>query len=252
MILMNRSDGTTPLYVAAENGYDQMIRQLIDALQNTMASQSSTQRSQTVQSVLHSTRDCGASALSIAAQNGHLGVIEQLLSITNVLPTEEKASVIQAVLEACNRKVPPPLYLAAQNGHLDIIEYLTKLLQEALAWHPEEEKTQIIEHVLNKTGSIKATPLYIAAKKGHQPVVEWLLAHGADPKKGWVFHPLGKLRPLRSLLTQTPRQAARKEDYQAIARQIKAAEKKSKATTSSTQAPVITARQMPATKTTRV
>ena len=249
---MNRSDGTTPLYVAAENGYDKVVRQLMDALQKTLANQSPAQRSQTVQSVLHATRDCGATALSIAAQNGHLSIVEQLLSITKVLPTEEKAGVIQAVLEACNRKVPPPLYIAAQNGHLDIIEYLIQLLQEALAWRPEEEKEQLIEHVLNKTGSIKATPLYIAAKKGHQPVVEWLLAHGADPKKGWVFHPLGKLRPLRSLLTQTPRQAARKEDYQAIARQIKAAEKKSKATSSSAQAPLITARQMPTSKTTRV
>ena len=213
-----------------------------------MAGQLPDQYSRSIRSVLNATKECGTTALSIAARNGHATIVEQLLSVTKVLPTEERAIVIQARLEACTRKIPSPLYLAAQHGRLDVIECMIQLLQETLAGRPEAVRNQLVKHMLNKSVPQMGTPLYIAAREGHKAVVECLVAHGANPKKGRVLlYPLGKLQPLKSLLTRTPAKAAREKNDEAIANQIRAALKEKKA---NTQPPPVINRRKTTTHTT--
>ena len=188
-----------------------------------MGTQTLAENLQTVRSVLLATRDCGASALSTAIYNGHIEVVEQLLSIVQILPAEKQPQIIQSVLGNANKLVPPPLYIAAQNGHLNIVKRLTRILQDAMATESEEERIRAVKQTLEATGTIRATPLYIAARKGHYPIVEWLLEHGASPKKGLTSHPLGKCRIFRALLTQTPRQAAIRQQHSAVSGRLRAA-----------------------------
>jgi hypothetical protein len=92
----------------------------------------------------------GATPLFIAAQNGHLEVVEVLL--------EQRANVNQAKNVGAT-----PLYIAAQNGHLAVVKALL-------------EKGANIDQACN-TG---ATPLSGAAQNGHLAIVKVLLANGAN------------------------------------------------------------------------
>ena len=90
--------------------------------------------------------------LFLAAQNGHLGVVQYL--------TEHGADVNKA-----SNKGKTPLYVAAENGHLDIVKYL-------------------VEHGadVNKATNNGETPLSIETRNGHQNVVQYLTEHEANRK----------------------------------------------------------------------
>jgi ankyrin repeat protein len=88
-------DGTTPLYIAAQNGHLPVVQCLIQeggALVNQAA-------------------EDGATPLFIAAQNGHLPVVQFLV--------QEGATVNQAKENGAT-----PLIIAALKGHLPVAQYL--------------------------------------------------------------------------------------------------------------------------------
>ncbi len=228
MTLTPGTDGNTPLYLAAEQGCIAVVREFTVALQETMARKTVSENLETVRSVLLTTRDDGASPLSIAIKKGHLAVMEQLLGIVRTLPAEKQPQVIQSVLGNGNKLIPPPFYIAAENGHLHIVKGLTLALQEALVTEPEEERARAIKKTLETTGTNKATALYIAAQKGHDSIVEWLLEHGVNPRKGRIVHPLGKFRVLKSLLSQTPREAAIQQQHTAVSNRLRASKREKK------------------------
>ena len=95
----------------------------------------------------------GASPLFLAAQNGHLGVVQKLL--------EQGANVNKA-----NNVGVSPLWIAAYYGHLVVVQFL-------LEQGADKDKTR----------SDGSSPLWIAALQGHLGVVQYLLEHGADKNK---------------------------------------------------------------------
>ena len=94
---------------------------------------------------------CQTSALHYAADNGHLDVVEFLISngaLVNVTNMWEKT----------------PLHAAANSGHLEIV----KLLVENGARIEAQSSTK------------RFTPLHLASQFDHLEIVEYLIANGAD------------------------------------------------------------------------
>ena len=103
---------------------------------------------------INKAKNNGASPFFIAAQEGHLAVIQYLL--------EHGADKDKAMNDDTS-----PLYIAAQNGHLGVVQYL-------------------LEHGVDKDKAVDddTSPLsHIAAQEGHLAVVQYLLEQGADVNK---------------------------------------------------------------------
>jgi len=92
----------------------------------------------------------GWTSLIIAAQNGHLAVVTMLIAAG-------------ALVDKATTEGATPLYVAAQNGHLTV---LTKLI----AAGADVDKARTTDGI---------TPLHIAAEYGHLTVVTKLIAAGA-------------------------------------------------------------------------
>ena len=131
------SDGATPLFAAALNGYQVIVELLLKAGADPNQACSD-----------------GATSLFAAAFNGYQVIVELLLK-AGADPDQAKYTGVM------------PLYVAAQNGH----QAVTELLLKAGA-APNQART--------RDG---ATPLYVAAQNDHQTVVELLLKAGADPNQ---------------------------------------------------------------------
>ena len=93
------------------------------------------------------TEDC-SSPLLVAAQNGHLGVVEVLWETLN----EEVG------LNVAKRGGATPLYIACQNGHFEVVAKLVDLKAE-----------------VNRSLQSKETPLFIACQGGFLNVAGFLL-----------------------------------------------------------------------------
>jgi ankyrin repeat protein len=95
----------------------------------------------------------GATALLLAAQNGHEGIVRRLLACDGVDVNKEMEGILIT-----------PLYVATQNRHVNIVE--------ALLQHKDIK--------VDKVNSQGATALYIAAQNGYEELVELLLSHHAQ------------------------------------------------------------------------
>nr|XP_054775125.1 putative ankyrin repeat protein RF_0381 [Lytechinus pictus] len=141
----------------------------------------------------------GLTTLHIAAQNGHLDVIEYLISHG-------------AEVNKGDYRNDTALYIAAQNGHLDVVRCL--ISPGAENGHLDVVKYQISQgdevdkgdykdvtalHIAAKNGHLDVidqgdevdkgdykdvTALHIAAKNGHLDVIEYLISQGAEVIKG--------------------------------------------------------------------
>ena len=99
----------------------------------------------------------GWTSLIIAAQNGHLAVVTMLIAAG-------------ALVDKATTEGATPLYVAAQNGHLTMV---TKLI----AAGADVNKAETIDG---------CTPLWMAAQGGYTAIVSKLLQHGADKSiRGW-------------------------------------------------------------------
>ncbi|KAJ3728963.1 ankyrin repeat-containing domain protein, partial [Lentinula guzmanii] len=95
----------------------------------------------------------GESGIHKASLNGHLPIIQYLLTYAHVDPNTQDGDGWSALHNACSK------------GYLDIVQYLSD--------------TNININIQNKTGY---TPLMTASSKGHLPIVNYLLnTHSADP-----------------------------------------------------------------------
>ncbi len=132
----DRKIDATALYVAAQNGYLNILKELIAAEANIDATKS----------------DNGATPLYIAARNGHLNIVKELIAAG-------------ANIDAARSDIGGnPLYSAAGNGHLDIVKELIAAGAN-------------IDAAIR---DIRETPLYIAAGNGHLNIVKELIAAGAN------------------------------------------------------------------------
>ncbi|NDH09544.1 MAG: ankyrin repeat domain-containing protein, partial [Gammaproteobacteria bacterium] len=89
----------------------------------------------------------GTTPLYMAAYNAHLGIVQALL--------ESGANVNQPMRDGFT-----PLFVAAENGHIEIVQALL------------ESGTNV-----NQPTSDGIPPLYIAAQNGHLDIVQQLLTH---------------------------------------------------------------------------
>ena len=88
-------DGSTPLHVASERGFSDIVRLLIDNQANVNAKMND-----------------GSTALMLACQNGHLSVVESLFSTGHCNVTLQRLDGVTA------------LFLVVQHGHESIFDYL--------------------------------------------------------------------------------------------------------------------------------
>uniref|UniRef100_A0A336L5G5 CSON003381 protein n=1 Tax=Culicoides sonorensis TaxID=179676 RepID=A0A336L5G5_CULSO len=124
--------GLTPLMEAASGGYIEVGRVLLDKGADVNAAP------------VPSSRD---TALTIAADKGHLKFVELLLSRA-------------AAVEVKNKKGNSPLWLAANGGHLGVVEVLYNAGAD-----------------IDSQDNRKVSCLMAAFRKGHTKVVKWMVNH---------------------------------------------------------------------------
>lgn len=124
--------GLTPLMEAASGGYIEVGRVLLDKGADVNAAP------------VPSSRD---TALTIAADKGHLKFVELLLTRG-------------AAVEVKNKKGNSPLWLAANGGHLSVVEALNNAKAD-----------------IDSQDNRKVSCLMAAFRKGHVKVVKWMVTH---------------------------------------------------------------------------
>ena len=124
--------GLTPLMEAASGGYIEVGRVLLDKGADVNAAP------------VPSSRD---TALTIAADKGHLKFVELLLQRG-------------AAVEVKNKKGNSPLWLAANGGHLGVVELLCNAGAD-----------------IDSQDNRKVSCLMAAFRKGHTKVVKWMVNH---------------------------------------------------------------------------
>jgi ankyrin repeat protein len=124
-------------------------------------------------------------ALMLAAQHGHLDIVQLLLKPHGeMLVTKDKYG-------------RTPLSYAAENGYAEVVlellqiqqdkDSLDKLGRTPLSYASENGHNSIIEHLMKSGASIHLTandiptPIWYAAKGGHSSSIKVLLQHDADP-----------------------------------------------------------------------
>ncbi|STX27944.1 Ankyrin repeat protein [Legionella beliardensis] len=166
-----KNDGTTPLYMAAQDGHIEIVQLLLQHGANPNLA----------------TKDNGTTPLFMAAQKGHKEIVQLLLQhganpdlvtkdngITPLFMAAQKGhkEIVQFLLQhganpdlATTDNGTTPLFIAAQKGHKEIVQFL-------------------LQHGANPdlaTTDDRATPLYMAAQNGHKETVQLLLQHHANP-----------------------------------------------------------------------
>ena len=119
---------------------------------------------------VNKTNSKGQTCLWIACFQGHMPVVEFLLSLTDVRPvTESLFKLVSGVVLCCNVDKPctelgkTPLYAACEMNRIDVVRYL---LEETGA-------------SINMPTKFEESPLHIASFHGHDEIVQLLLASGA-------------------------------------------------------------------------
>ncbi len=159
-------DGLTPLYIASQNGYLEIVRELIQQGANVDL--------------------CGvenATPLIVASFSGHLEIVQELLQHQANVNCKTNSgytalheaclfgnlSVVQELLKhnpdvnAMLNDGTTPLFLACQNGHADVAQVLLQY------------GANIDFAKLDTDANLLITPLSIAAQNGHIDVIQVLL-----------------------------------------------------------------------------
>ncbi|KAF5875535.1 putative ankyrin repeat-containing protein [Botrytis fragariae] len=159
-------EGWTPLHISAAFG----IYNLVQTIKELGEVQS------------FDTRDaCGRTALSLAAENNHISVLQLLLEAGASITTRD------------NRYGLSPLEWAALQGNVEIVKIL---MEKAVSWSgtsllsiaAARGHMSLVKHLLEKGATINSidqywgcTALHLAAGYGHTAIAFLLLARGADP-----------------------------------------------------------------------
>jgi len=221
-LIERTEDGSGPLLVAAQNGHLEIVKALTKELQEHFSPERMLE-------LINEAKKGGATALYLASQNGHPGVVSYLIdsraSVHKALDTEETPMFIasqgghdavakilleaQADVNKGKKDKTSPLYIASQNGHTSLVKLLLDAkaslnaqndsMATALFISSQKGYGDIVSTLLSRNAdySLKikghAQPLYIAAMKGHVKVVTMLIEARADVNAT----PLHKTTPLQ-------------------------------------------------------
>lgn len=184
-------DGQTPLQLAAMYGHEEIVSMLLNAGANM--------------DVQDKEANC---PLHVAVWQGHVGVVRLLLRThgnrnsqratpLHVAAENGGLQVINELLnagadkEAQNRKGSTPLHIAAREGHEEIVKLLLERQAKiearddegwtALHFGCQNGHTEVVNELLNAGANKEArtkkgwTPLHIAAREGHEEIIKLLL-----------------------------------------------------------------------------
>jgi len=140
---VRNTNGWKPLHYAAANGRLEVVRAIVENTRMTIKGPQ-----------LNEPADGGMTALHLAAQQGHLKVVEYL---------ESQGAYIYSL----DYSDYTPLHLASQGNHPDVVEFLIKQGSS-----------------VNVLGRSNKTSLYLAAEHGANDALEVLLKHDANPNLG--------------------------------------------------------------------
>ena len=132
--------GSTAIMVCAEKGYEECFKTLLDKGSNLFAQ-----------------RKDGADAFYLAAMNGHISIIK------NIVSSDIIRIVCHLSIDKPTYRGRTPLCTAAFHGHLPVVKLLFK--------HGGN---------LNHKDDDGFTPLILASCEGHLKVVKWLLRNGSN------------------------------------------------------------------------
>ncbi|KDN68039.1 hypothetical protein CSUB01_08283 [Colletotrichum sublineola] len=193
-----RSEGSMPLLIAARNGYERVVRMLLEAGADVYLSQFENGKSlllatknghkEVVRMLLDTGADVnfrdinGRTPLSIAAMMGHEEVVRMLL--------DTGADVNLKDIDS-----ETPLLLAAGRGHKEVVRMLLDIGAD-----------------VNLKAIESRTPLLLAAERGHKEVVRMLLDTGADVN-------------LKDIKSRTPLLLAAESGHKEVVRMLLEADK---------------------------
>ena len=165
----NDNDGRTLLSRAAENGYEAMVKLLLEKGAELETKD----------------KNYGQTPLSWAASNGHEVVVKLLLEEGAKLETKD------------NNNGRTPLSYAASNGHEAVVKLLLEKGAELetkdkynnrtpLSWAASNGHEAVVKLLVEKGAELETksnngqTPLLYASSNGHEAVVKLLLEEGAE------------------------------------------------------------------------
>ncbi|KAM0797761.1 ankyrin repeat-containing domain protein [Usnea florida] len=121
-------------------------------------------------------------AISVAARNGHLALVETLLQRFNLPHSDDL--VTQAAFAASSRGYPQIIQMLLKyNLRVNAISNKGQnLLHHAARGGHARVVQLLLDHGVSYYEGRRGDPLYLAAINGHQDVVQLLLDHGADFK----------------------------------------------------------------------
>lgn len=140
----------TPFYIAAQNGHIEVMKLLITSMDAEK------------NAVVNHITDEGGTPILIAAQQGHVSIIEFL---ANLIDCEGKWIV--DFNQADNDGVTPAA-VAIEYGRIDVIRLFVSL--------KDDKGNMLVD--FNKCDNTGITPIFLAIKKGHTEIVKILMESG--------------------------------------------------------------------------
>lgn len=192
----------TPLYIASQNGYADIVELLLKA---------------NARPYLKVSNDVEEMAVHIAFQNGHFEIVMMLLSAMKTIGHLNRAlqiccrkgeNVLAKLLIECGAEINStsdngftPLHIAAIHGHVHTVKTLLsngaqidglteQLGKNALHLACERNQLEIVKFLVDNgldvniaTVDYGITPLYLACKNGNITLAKYLIENNAHPEK---------------------------------------------------------------------
>ncbi|MGO0308224.1 ankyrin repeat domain-containing protein [Endozoicomonas acroporae] len=168
-----------PLGVAAQEGHEKAVEQLLTALDRLPEGKRPGGGS--IMAVINTADRSGRTPLHLAALGGHIKVVEQLLKAVERLPETERPAAVQRLLNATDDGGQTPLQLARQQNHQKVAVLLRDALQKPAQTarldsiipeafdQPCSSKLPAAQPGTskNETSEVSAQPLHRVAKEGN-------------------------------------------------------------------------------------